>query len=254
VFGTRYRKHLEDLFRGALALTRETHAKQAGGGRGGYAGPRERPIWVAPDLSVEPLPSVYARRADAYRFVRSVLEEAFGAEGLQRMHRLALEGRVAAGLADGLAQMERLFDGAATIASQEIGLHTPPAITDAVDEFQRWRAGVASDPDLVRDARMMVPVFYDIGREKTKVWAFLGWQTTPVDVQYRAEPVILGTERGASEKRDGDLPPVLFTGSHYGLPVPVMAEVYVSRVLDRDEFRRHCDCFRTRAAILAHLR
>jgi hypothetical protein len=47
-----YRRHLEDLFRGTLALTRETHAKQVGGGRGGYAGPRQRPIWVNPGLTL----------------------------------------------------------------------------------------------------------------------------------------------------------------------------------------------------------
>jgi hypothetical protein len=77
--GKRYRKHLEDLFRGALALTRETHAGQAGGGRGGYAGPRRQPIRIRPCLSVEPLPTLYTRRAAGYRFVRSVLEEVFGA-------------------------------------------------------------------------------------------------------------------------------------------------------------------------------
>jgi hypothetical protein len=33
-----------------------------------------------------------------------------------------------------------------------------------------------------------------------------------------------------------------------------MAEVYVSQLLDRDEFRRHCDRFKTREAILANLR
>jgi hypothetical protein len=32
-----------------------------------------------------------------------------------------------------------------------------------------------------------------------------------------------------------------------------MAEVYVSRLLDRDEFRRHCDRHQTRNAILANL-
>jgi hypothetical protein len=34
----------------------------------------------------------------------------------------------------------------------------------------------------------------------------------------------------------------------------VTAEVYVTRLLDRGEFRRHCDTHRTRSAILAGLR
>jgi hypothetical protein len=33
--GKRYRRHLLDLFKGTLALTRETHVRQGGGGRGG---------------------------------------------------------------------------------------------------------------------------------------------------------------------------------------------------------------------------
>jgi hypothetical protein len=32
-----------------------------------------------------------------------------------------------------------------------------------------------------------------------------------------------------------------------------MAEVYVSKVMDRDEFRRHCDQYQTCSAILANL-
>ena len=29
------------------------------------------------------------------------------------------------------------------------------------------------DVDISRDARMMVPVYYDVGRKRTKVWAIL---------------------------------------------------------------------------------
>ena len=89
---------------------------------------------------------------------------------------------------------------------------------------------------------MMVPVFYDVQRRKTKVWAFLGWRTTPVDVEYRVPPTVLAVEPSAGGRAAvGDPPPVLFSGDRYEFAVPVMAEVYVSRLLDRDEFRRHCD-------------
>jgi len=33
--------------------------------------------------------------------------------------------------------------------------------------FAGWRAGLAADPDVGRDARMMVPVFYDLDRRAT---------------------------------------------------------------------------------------
>ena len=42
-------------------------------------------------------------------------------------------------------------------------------------------------------------------------------------------------------------------GERHEFAVPVMAEVYVTRLLDRDEFRPHCDRFRTREAILSNL-
>lgn len=38
------------------------------------------------------------------------------------------------------------------------------------------------------------------------------------------------------------------------LMFPVTAEIYVSTILDRAEFRKHCDTHRTRSAILANLR
>jgi hypothetical protein len=56
-------------------------------------------------------------------------------------------------------------------------------------------------------------------------------------------------------ERPAVAPPVVrFQGARYQFAVPVTAEVYVSQLLDRDEFRRHCDRFKTRDAILANLR
>ena len=46
---------------------------------------------------------------------------------------------------------------------------------------------------------------------------------------------------------------------HFGancprLAYPVMAEVYVNEILDREQFRRHCDTYKTQSAILANLK
>jgi hypothetical protein len=253
--GRRYRRHLEDLFRGALALSRETHVKQAGGGRGGYGGPTQRPIWIDPDLAIEPLPSVYARRANGYRFVRSALEEVFGADALHKMHRLTPEETSAAGLAEELDWIEKLFAGAAATASRDLGMQLPDGEDGTTCCFLAWRSGLKADKDVGRDVRMMVPVFYDLEREKMKVWAFMGWRTTTVDVGYRLPPTVLAVEPAqATRQPSAHPPPVLFSGAQYELAAPVMAKVYVERLLNRDEFRRHCDRFRTRDAILANLR
>lgn len=48
-------------------------------------------------------------------------------------------------------------------------------------------------------------------------------------------------------------PRVEFRADRYEFAVPVTAEVYVSRLLNRDEFRRHCDRFKSKEAILANL-
>lgn len=248
-FGPRYRRHLEDLFRGAAALTRETHVKQAGGGYGGSGGPTVRPIFVGPGLTVEPVPTVYARRAAAYRFVREVLDEAFG-PAWQDLHRLTADGPVAEPLGSELAAVELLFAGAAATSFRELGI---PAVTDEFAEatFAAWRTDLAADPDLGRDVRCVVPVFHDIGRRRTKVWAVLGWRTVRVGVSYLDPPTVLGVApvgRPATSP-----PPVVWTGASYTFAEPVTAEVYVDRVPDRAEFRDLCRRVRTRDRILAHL-
>jgi hypothetical protein len=45
---------------------------------------------------------------------------------------------------------------------------------------------------------------------------------------------------------------VIFRSSSYRIAYPVTAEAYVSQVLDREAFRRHCDQYRTQAEILKH--
>jgi hypothetical protein len=48
-------------------------------------------------------------------------------------------------------------------------------------------------------------------------------------------------------------PPIEFSSERYEFAVPVMAEVYVSRLLDRDEFRKYCDHHKSRNAIVVNL-
>jgi hypothetical protein len=270
-FGKRYRKHLEDVFRGALALARETHVKQAAIATPGCLGPWQQPIWVLPSLTVEPLPSLFSRRAGSYRFVRSVLEEAFGIEALAGLHRLTQEGPSGTPLSDDLTFIEKLFDGAAAVARRELGMEADPGDDEAARQFADWKANLAADPDVSRDCRMMVPIYIDLQRRKTKVWAFLGWRTVQVNVWYATKPAVLGVERSPEAEPADQLgvlpaelprqpepeptgpPRIEFFGDLYQFAVPVQAEVYVSRLLNRDEFRSHCDCHRTRDAILANL-
>jgi hypothetical protein len=134
--------------------------------------------------------------------------------------------------------MSALFRGAAAVAGEELGLKT--ATGTEAEHFRAW----AKAPDIGQDVRMMVPVFFDIGRQKTKVWAILGWATRLLEVSF-ATPPTAHVVKGR--------PHVRFASTFRQIAYPVFAETYVTRLLDRDEFRAHCDRYRTRSEILQHL-
>ena len=258
-----YRKELLELFKGILALTRETHIKQLEIPRAGTAAPLRpsRPvIRIYPELDAEPLATLYLRRAQSYRFIRTVIEDAFGPESLPKMHRLTLAGPVKEDLDEELRSMEALFYGAHVVVSQQIGISFSTAIplgsgkgagADAA-QFQAWRASLKSDPDLGRDARMMVPVFYDVLRKKTKVWVFLGWSVKPVTISFAKAPTAKVFDQAGNQVK-ADSVDLLFRSTSQELAYPVTAEVYVDKILDRNEFRQFCDKYKTRSAILANL-
>ena len=263
-----YRQHLEELFKGTYALMRETHIRQGvtkTEARESEEKEEREKVFISPDPHVELLPTMYLRRAQSYRFVREVLEETFGKDNIKQLHRLTATGPVDMNLADELDQMERLFGGAYVVACREIGmteelptnLGAGQSAEDQAKTFLRWVASLPSDPDLAPDCRMMVPVFFDQERQQTKVWVMLGWEQANCAFGYVQEPGVKIT--GPDGKAipvgmpGGDAPEVYFSGTHRSLATPVFAEVYVTKLLNRTEFRRHCDTYQTKAAILANL-
>lgn len=235
---SRYRDQLEALFKAILSLTRETHVKQleipAAGARTALPDP-EVVVWVKPELTVEPMRTYYTRRAQGYEFVREVLDSV---GRLAAMHRVTPDGAVSRSLDEELDEMTALFHAAAAVAGHELGM---ASATDAeASRFRQW----AKRPDIAHDVRMMVPVFYDIGRRKTKVWALLGWATRLLVVSFERPP----TARVLSGRVK-----IRFSSICRRIAYPVFAEAYVSRLLDRDEFRAHCDLYKTRERILQNL-
>jgi hypothetical protein len=253
-----YRKLLIDLFKGLLTLTRETHIKQleiplCGAAMLG----RETYIDIAPTLSAEPLVTFYLRRALGYRYIRTVLEDTFGSQELKRLHRITESGPAPTSLADELSGIETLFLGAHVSVSRELGLAPDPATgsdtstSEAAERFVAWRRELKSDPDLNLDLRAMVPVFHDLGRDKTKVWAFLGWARRPITVSFAKSPQ--ATIRDLKGRPLRDHPAIRWGELHADLHYPVTAELYVDRILNRDEFRKVCDSCGTRSEILRRL-
>jgi hypothetical protein len=256
--GAGYRDVLLELFKGLLTLTRESHLKWLElPAVGSMLGPRIVIIPIAPKLAAEPLPTFYLRRALGYRFVRGVLEEAFGAPQLARMHRLTPAGAVDATLAEELTEIESLFVGAHVSVSRQLGLRPDagagdePMASAAAGRFAAWARSLEADPDLAQDLRVMVPVYYDVERRKTKVWAFLGWASRRVDVSYAQPPKVTVRDRRGNPVPEG--PTIRWETLYTELTYPVTAEVYVERILDRVEFRRLCDSCATRNEIMQRL-
>ncbi|MHC4945884.1 MAG: hypothetical protein ACYTG7_22960, partial [Planctomycetota bacterium] len=120
-----YRRHLEDLFKGIQALSREVHVKQVELAMLAAECPEppsdRSEIVVMPELSSEPLHSYYLRRAIGYRFIEKVLMDHFGAGGLEEMHRLTAAGPMKMNLAEELRHVSSLFFGAFVVAGRELG-------------------------------------------------------------------------------------------------------------------------------------
>ncbi len=260
-FSKNYRKELVELFKSILSLTRETHIKQLEIPLVGAAPPEPKPIiHIYPHLSLEPLATYYLRRARAYHFIHKVLLEFFGKEGLKRMRRLSSEGPVKKNLEEELSNMQGLFLGAALLVSSEIGCPLDFKPQDgsgrgekADREFAKeWIKNISTDPDLSRDSRMMVPVFFDTGRKKIKVWVFLGYEKKNLSVEYRKTPkvTIFNKEGRQLTEKDVDIE---FHSSRKDYIYPIFAEIYVDKIFNRDQFRALCDEYKTRSEILEAL-
>ncbi len=262
-FDESYRMELAGLFKALLALTRETHIKQLEATMVGAALPARESkelLCISPGLTLEPLPTYYLRRSRSYCFVNEVLEQAFGEQGLDEMRRMTADGPVNLSLGEELRLMRALFRGAYLEACRELGM-TPeanPGIGESDANSDRatlgaWLASVRKDPDLGNDVRMMVPIFYDVVRKKTKVWVVLGVATKPLTVSYATPPVIKQITGPDGQLLKPDDVEVEFTADFHQTAYFATAELYVTRLLDRKEFRGHCDRHKTYEAIISRL-
>jgi len=266
VFDQSYKKELEELFKSLLALTRETNIKQlqigmSGTGRGFRS---DRPelirIDISPDLTLEPLATYYLRRARSYSFVHSVLTDTLGKNNLAKIHRLTASGPVEKDLSMELKEMEALFFGAALIVGNETGCALQITNRDGsgsgakkdIEFAVRWMNHLSDDPDVSLDNRMMVPVFYDLERAMTKVWVVLGYEEKSLKVGFSSTPQIKVFD-SKGKKVDKSRLDVHYNSQVCYLWYPVFAEIYVRKILDRDEFRKLCDRYATRSEILKAL-
>ncbi|MDB5386926.1 MAG: hypothetical protein JWM11_2572 [Planctomycetaceae bacterium] len=261
-----YHGHLTKLFKGVWALTRETHIKDLeilAPAAAPFDQPEPEPkiqIRIEPQLSAEPVATSYLRRALSYRFVRKALTEQFGDQSLRQLHRQTATGPVAQNLDDELRQMEALYHGAFVTVTRQLGIIEQNAENagsgagaDAdAQTFRTWAANPHRDPDLGTDIRMMVPVYYDLVQKKTKVWAFLGWTTQRVYVSFEQPPEISVRDK-TGKPVDQQRLEISYSTNSYTIATPMFQELFVSKLLNRDEFRKHCDAYGSATAILKNL-
>ncbi len=265
-FTQSYKEELEELFKSLLALTRETHIKQleiplmlTAKYHPGQAEQKIR-INISPELTLEPLATYYLRRARSYNFIHSVLKDMLGESNLAKMHRLTASGPVKKDLSLELKEMEALFFGAALIVANETGCAlqitkrdgSGNGVNQDIEFARRWMNNLSDDPDVSRDNRMMVPVFYDLQRKMTKVWVVLGYEKKSVEVGFKSTPQITVFD-GSGHKVDESRLDVHYNDQVRSLWYPVFAEIYVRNILDRDAFRKLCDSYATRPEILKAL-
>jgi hypothetical protein len=117
-----------------------------------------------------------------------------------------------------------------------------------------WLASVRKDPDLGKDIRMMVPIFYDQDRQKTKVWAVLGIATKPLTVSYNTPPTVKEIKGPDGKRVNAADVKVEFYGEGGRIAYIATAEVYVTHLLNRTEFRQLCDRQKTYKAIVDSLK
>ncbi len=258
-FGSNYKKELIKLFKAVLALTRETHIKNLEIALAGAAMP-EPAIKIFPELTIEPIATYYLRLGKSYSFIRNVLQKYFSDSTLTQSYRPLPDGKSKSqeNILDELKAVESLMYGLFSLTAEEIGLsvegnlsdRSPEQMKEDMEKAQAWIKTFKEDKDLFVDNRMMVPVFYDIQRKKTKVWVVLGYSVKPLNINYEKQPTYTVIDpRGKKSKKK-----VEFHKENKKIAYPVSAEVYTDKILNREEFRSLCDSLKTQGAILKAIR
>jgi len=100
---------------------------------------------------------------------------------------------------------------------------------------------------------MMVPVFYDLQRKKTKVWLILGLAERPLTVAFAKRPEVEAAADEQGRALDVRGLQLGWDDASVRLAYLVSAEAYVTKLLDRKEFQAHCERWKSPAEIVRRL-
>lgn len=260
-----YTERLETAFKAAVAMRRETQVKDLALPALGAA-PGSPQVVVAPALRVEPLPALYDRHAELYRWVAGLAAEEPDA--------------VAAQVTSESARLERTFHEAAQLARADLGLtevdvaiaDVPPSrgLLDQIDvggamlklgsdpeaglagepqedvsgrATERWLEQWRSDPALGGDVRVFVPAAKD--GDQVVGWVVLGVRALDLVVAYREPPRV-------TDAAGQPVKPRLIEARH-SLLVPWFTEVRTSKLWTREALRAEADRHQTARPLIEAL-
>ncbi len=255
-----YKKKLIETFKSILIQNRETHVKQASFSIGGAAiGGPVAPVDIYPLLPAEPFPTFYLRSGRAYRFLKTFLTATLGPATLADTQRVLETGaRGTTSLAAELDEKIALLYGLYFMTADAVGMARDEGLLSeelaaidaeaATTAARAWLATWRSDADVLRDPRVIIPVFMDVGTNLTTYWAVIGVKTLKMRAEFVPghEPDVTPTScwTGKIDRHD------------YTFLVEETTEVRLPTARPpptRNELRAICDAHATKAAIVTAL-
>ena len=239
LIGERYSKSLEQLFKGLMSLSRESHIKQLELPTAVGAPFEGLCINIHPRLRLEPIPDYYQRMANNYMWMLEQLRDLWGESFLHQSLSNSQEPSMSVG--DALLEMHTLFLGAYYLCLEDLGLSLPEPLDTEIQFammiarkfISTWR----QDPDISTDSRMMVPLYYDHERKMTRISVVCGYLNRNVDVEFAHKPNIHVTNFQGQEVQ----PKIIWNRSSFKTVYPMQFECDVVKLLDRESFRAIAD-------------
>ncbi|MCK5798650.1 MAG: hypothetical protein KAI47_15765, partial [Deltaproteobacteria bacterium] len=245
-----YKKKLVETFKSIITQTRETHVKQLEMGTDRVSMPVKE-VDLYPKFPVEPFPTFYLRSARAYRFVGTYLESVLGETFMTRVHRLNEDGsRSKLSLKEELKQMTRLLYGLYVLTARAVGNDPRSGVmkeelaeypeAECLARAETWIASWKVNPDILKDPRVVLPMWDNSDNAQIIYWAILGVKVVRISTHFVKghEPKVRSgySKNEMCALRD-------FVSHDYYLLMEQMEQVRISDDVappTREEFRKIC--------------
>jgi hypothetical protein len=250
-----YKKRMLEAFAALMTKRRETHSRSAKSEAPTMAERPAPPATLRPRLRVEPCPSYQLRMARSYDFLLSFLLSTVGEDGLASLHGQREGGERKQSLLAELRWMREFFYGLHLLSAEDIGMAPALRPDEPVDRAAceatatEWLTSYRQDPDLRVDTRVSVPLYFDIPRQRTRLWATIGVRLAKLDVSYAKPPKI---KPSAANGDWEEVKPEQLEAAVSVIAVDEFAEIEIPGLqpLTRKELRAVCNAHKTKAEIL----